>query len=135
MRLTTASVNSLFFRLTVACCRMHSFMMRSSLCLKASSSRPNSFSMSCQYRPQHISWLCRELARLDDSCETFNVQGDLLGKMKFGKSLAGTVAALHVKAQEMGHAHAAATHCCGQDALLRDAAMRQERVAAVQAAL
>ena len=83
MRLTTASVNSLFFRLTVACCLMHSFMMRSSLCLKASSSRPNSFSMSCQYRSQHKHWHCRGPICLDNSCETCNTKGGLLGKMGF----------------------------------------------------
>ena len=81
MRLTTASVNSLFFRLTVACCRMHSFMMRSSLCRKASSSRPNSFSMSCQRTSQHKHRLCRGLKCPDDSCETCNIKGELPGKM------------------------------------------------------
>ena len=135
MRLTTASVNSLFFRLTVACCLMHSFIMRSSLCLKASSSCPNSFSMSCQARSQHKHWLCRELGCLDDSCETCNIQGNLLGKMRFGIDSGRNYWGSDVKAQEMGHARAAATHCCSQYALLGYAAMRQERVAAVQAAL
>lgn len=47
IRCTTASVNSRFLSVTVACCLEQSFRMRSSLCLSASSSRLNSSSIAC----------------------------------------------------------------------------------------